>query len=241
MEVTKGWRSALDRLRASDTQQQALQGTAELIDEVIEGGVAVAEDAESAAAAIIGDLRNRGAFRVCFLWVLFEVARCVGLWAKADRGRDTPNVRAAVEREGRVASVLATGEGVFVKLMSDPEPEVRSMASLVTGLSARDPTAAAHLLVEHERTETHPLAKACTRQAALVALARVGLEERPSALIELLREYVRLGTSEDRGRLRRVVEGNSGASLPSAACEVLGETVTQLTDPEGPFWPIELL
>ncbi len=115
------------------------------------------------------------------------------------------------------------------------------MASLATGLCARDPIAAAHLLVEHERTETHPLAKACTRQAALVALARVAAEDRPSVLIEPLRNYVRLGTPQDRGRLRRVVEGNSGPGLPAAACEVLGDTVTRLTDPEGPFWPIELL
>lgn len=241
MAVTEGWREALDRLRAADTEQQALQGTAELIDEVLEGGVAVSEGAEPAAASIIGDVGIRGGFRVCFLWVLVEIGRCVGLWAKADRGSDTPNVHAAVEREARIVSVLATGQGAYVDLISDGEPEVRSMASLLTGLCARDPAAAARLLADHERTETHRLAKACARQATLVALARVAAEDRQRALIELVREYVRSGTCEDRGRLRRVVAGHSGASLSSAAREVLGDTVTRLTDPEGPFWPIELL
>jgi hypothetical protein len=133
------------------------------------------------------------------------------------------------------------GENTYVNLMSDREPEVRSMASLLTGLFARDPAAAARLLAWHERTETQALAKACVRQATLVALARVASGDRQPDLIEVVREYVRSGAAEDRGRLRRVIEGHSGASLSSAAREVLGHTVTELTEPEGPFWPIELL
>jgi hypothetical protein len=239
--VTERWRDAFDKLRAADTEQKAALATADLVAEVIEGGVAVGEAAEAAATWIIGNVGIRGDFRVYFLWVLFEMGRCVGLWAKGQRVNRLQYVHPGVEREARVASVLATGQGAYVDLMSDREPEVRSMASLLLGLCARDPAAAAQLLAEHERTETQRLAKACVRQATLVALARAAAEDRQPALIELIREYVRSGTSEDRGRLRRVVEEHSGPDLSSAAREVLGDTVARLTDPEGPFWQIEEL
>lgn len=241
MAVTEGWREAIERLRAASTEREALQATAELIDAVVEGGVAVGEGAEPAAASIIDDLGTRDGFRVCSLWVLVEIGRCVGIWAKTNRGNAAPHVRAAVEREARVARVLATGQQAYVNLMSAREADVRSMAYLLTGLCAPEPAVAARLLAEHERVETHPLAKACARQAMLVAVARVKAEERDPALIALLREYVRTGTSEDRGRLRRVVEEHSGVGLSSAAHEVLGDTVAGLSVPEGPSWPIELL
>ncbi|MBF5042512.1 hypothetical protein FGE12_08875 [Aggregicoccus sp. 17bor-14] len=241
MGMTVVWSEALDRLRAAGTEREALQATAELIDEVVDGGVAVAEAAAPAAASIISDLGNRREFRICSLWVLVEIARCIGLWAKTARGKDAPNIRAAVEHEAHVASVLATGQHAYVSLMSDHEADVRSMAYLLTGLCAPEPAVAARLLAEHERVETHRLARACARQGVLVAVARAKAEEREPALVESVREYVRSGTSEDRGRLRRVVEEHSGVGLPPAAREVLGATVTLLSDPEGPFWPIENL
>lgn len=241
MVVTGGWREALERLRAAGTEREAFEATAELLNEVVEGGVAVGEGAEPAAASIISDVGIRGRFRVCYLRVLVEIGQCVGVWAKADRGNATPNVHAAVDREARVARVLATGLQAYVNLMSDREADVRSMAYLLTGLCALDPAVAARLLAEHERVETQSLAKACARQALLVAVARVNADERDPYLIELIREYVRSSTSEDRGRLRLVVEEHSGVGLSSAAREVLGDTVTGLSDPEGPSWPIELL
>lgn len=247
MVAAKSWREAFDRLRAAGTKQQAELATADLLAAVVDGGVAVGESAEPAAASIIGDEGFRGGFRVFFLRVLVEIGECVGLWAKtelrkkAKRKDDTPYVHAGVEREARVASVLAADQGAYVDLTSDRDPEVRSMASLLIGLCARDPAAAARWLAQHELTETDRLAKACAREATLVALARASAEDREADLVELVREYVRSGTSEDRGRLRGVVDEKSVVNLASAAREVLGDTVNRLNEPWGPFWPIEEL
>lgn len=241
MAVTNGWREALERLRAARAEQEAAEATADVIYAVVDGGVAVGQDAEPAAASIIGDLSRRGGFRIYSLWVLFEIARCVGIWRRAHWLNDTPHVRAAIEHEARVGRILATGLQAYASLMSDSEADVRSIACLLTGLCALEPVGAARLLAEHERAEAHPLAKACARQALLIAVARVGPAEREPALVALLREFVRSGTSEDRGRLRRVIEDHSGVGLSSAAREVLGDTVTGLCEPEGPFWQIEEL
>ena len=235
------WYDLLDRLQTAASDQEAQQATAELVEAVLEGGVAVSANAEAVSVSILVNPGLRSHIRVYLLWILFEIGRCVGLWALTDRQGETPYIHAAVEREARVAARLTAGYPVYVSLMSDAEPSVRSLASLLTALCAPDPVSSARLLAAQDRAEDETLAKACALQALLVALARTPSDRRDLQLVEQVRGRVRSGTPEDRGRLRRVIEGNSGATLSRPAHEVLADVVPLLSDPEGPYWPIELL
>jgi hypothetical protein len=235
------WRDVLDRLDNARSDQEAQQAAVELIDIVLEGGVAVSANADAVSTSILRGQGLRGSLRVYLLWILFEISRCLGLWASADGQGDTPNIHAGVEREARVAASLAVGYPVYVSLMTDAEPNVRSLASLLIALCAPDPASSARVLAAQDRAESESLAKACTLQALLVALARTPPNERDVELVEHVRGRARSGSTADRGRLRRVIAGNSGASLSQQAHEVLGDVGPLLSDPEGPYWPIELL
>jgi hypothetical protein len=237
------WVSPLDRLIDARTLPEAQQATAEVIDSVLPGGSAVANDGADLVRAIAALPNVRvHSYRAYLLWVLVLMRRWIGVWQRAAASAGAgPRTMQAATSESETERQLELAARGLAEMVRDADPEVRSMAYRLVGstLPARE---AVEIMREPLVRETDNLARACGTEAAAVALARAwpGI---PADSHEWLRDLISSGGRDAQGRIRHLLEGRAAIDVEESARAMLPEMSSDLggLPPEGPFWPVELI
>jgi hypothetical protein len=219
----------------------AQQATADVIDQALPGGSAVADDGAALVKAIV-EVANMSThpFRAHLVWILVLMRRWVGVWELAAASSNAgPRSREAATRERATAHELEVAARMLAGMALDPDPEARSMAYRLVG-SALPTNEAIAILGESLLRETDNLARACGIEAQALALAR-SWPHVTNASLNLLRNMITVGGEEARGRLSHLRAGRAIVGLGESIAAVLADVVD---DPEhlpseGPFWPVE--
>lgn len=241
--MTGTWLAPLNRLLDAPSLPAAQQATAELMDEAVPGGSAVADDGAELARAI-ADIENIAVhpFRAYLLWILVLMQRWIGVWqAAAASGTAGPRTQAAAARERETESELERAARALAGMVGDIDPEVRSMAYRLVG-GALPPREAIEVLAGPVSREVSDLAKACGVEAFALAVVRAW-PDAPAVAAGWLREEVDNGGDAVRGRIRHLLDGRAVVGRRREVEAVVAGVVDDVASlpPEGPFWPVETI
>lgn len=241
--VTGTWLAPLNRLLDAGSLSAAQQATAELMDQAVPGGSAVADDGAELVRAITDSESLAGhPFRAYILWVLVLMQRWIGVWqVAAASGTAGPRTRVAAVRERETESELERAARTMTGLVNDIDPEVRSMAYRLVGgaLPARE---AIDALAGPVSREVSDLAKACGVEAVALAVVRAWPDV-PAGGMDWLRKAIEGGGDAVRGRIRHLLDGRDLVGRVHAVEAVVGGVVNDVASlpREGPFWPVETI
>jgi len=237
--VTGSWAAALDRLLAASTPAEAQMATVDVIDEALPGGSAVVDDGAALVRTVNETERvTDHPFRAHVLWILVLLRRWAGVWQAAASSRTAgPRTRAAAAYEQETAQELERSARVFVGMIHDVDPEVRSMAYRLVG-SALPPHEAIEALIEVVSGEASALARACGVEAVAIAAVRAWPDV-PEGVMDWLRNA--LTDDLTRGRIRHLQDGRAIVNRGEAIEVIVGGMVGDVASlpEEGPFWPVE--
>jgi hypothetical protein len=221
----------------------AQQATAELMDEAVPGGSAVADDGAELVRAIT-DVKSLVGhpFRAYILWILVLMERWIGVWQVAAASRTAGSrTRTAAARERETKSELERAARILAGMVDDIDPEVRSMTYRLVG-GALPPQEAIEALAGPVAREVSDLAKACGVEAVALAVVRAWPDV-PTGGVDWLREAVENGGDAVRGRIRHLLAGRDLVGRAHEVETVVGEVVNDVASlpQEGPFWPVETI
>jgi hypothetical protein len=241
--VTGTWLGPLNRLLDAESLLAAQRATAEVMDEAVPGGSAVADDGAELARAI-ADVEGVAAhpFRAYLLWILVLMQRWIGVWQVAAAARTAGSrTLAAAAREREAERELERAARTLAGMVDDIDPEVRSMAYRLVGGSL-PPREAVEALAGRVSRGVSDLAKACGVEAVVLAIVRAwpGV---PTGGVDWLREAVDNGGDVVRGRIRHLLDGRALVGRTHAVEAVVGEVVNDVDSlpREGPFWTVETI
>lgn len=197
----------LDALLHASSADDAALAAFEIINLVLPGRAALSSEAPELIRSILdrSDEVSESPYRAYVLQVLTKMESWSDSWRRITNS-DTPDVKEMQAMEKRAAGLLRQADSVFRHLLSDPDPEVRSISYLLAGewssqaryLELRDLLSA----------EGHELAHACLVQAVLRSAPKTSHHGRKRVGREL-RQVIAEGSALDRAGCAQ----NSTASI----------------------------